>query len=79
MLFQPQPINLYHPENTDSFTRDGPFTAYLRGRAVQCKRGQAGIDLVIPMINLGTQDPMFIGASDPLRFKPERKGKSLFL
>ena len=33
----------------NSLTRDGLFKAFLRGRAIQCKQGQAGIDLVIPM------------------------------
>jgi len=33
----------------NSLTRDGLFKAFLRGRAIQCKQAQTGIDLVIPM------------------------------
>jgi hypothetical protein len=35
-----------------SFEQEGLFGAYLRGRAIQCKRGQCGLDLVIPMVVL---------------------------
>jgi hypothetical protein len=39
-----------HKEAYDSLTSDGLFSAFLRGRAIQCIKGQKGIDLVIPMI-----------------------------
>lgn len=33
----------------NSLSQEGLLGAFLRGRAIQCKQGQAGIDLVIPM------------------------------
>jgi hypothetical protein len=41
----------------NSLSREGLFGAFLRGRAIQCKQGQAGIDLVIPMAVLGRNAP----------------------
>jgi hypothetical protein len=37
----------------DSLSLEGLFGAFLRGRAIQCMQGQTGIDLVIPMADLG--------------------------
>lgn len=34
---------------SNSLSQKGLFAAYLRGRAIQCKRGQVGLDIVIPM------------------------------
>ena len=53
--------DLIDKEAFDSLTQEGLFGAYLRGRAIQCKRGQTGVDLVIPMVNLtgkGLQTPV---------------------
>jgi hypothetical protein len=36
-------------EAFNSLTPEGLLAAFLRGRAIQCKCGQAGIDLVIPV------------------------------
>jgi hypothetical protein len=44
--------DIAHKQAKSSLTRDGIFTAYLRGRAIACKKGQEGIDLVIPMVVL---------------------------
>jgi hypothetical protein len=44
--------DIAHKQAKSSLTKDGLFAAYLRGRAVVCKKGQEGIDLVIPMIVL---------------------------
>src|ERR1700737_3055197 len=40
---------IIHKEAYNSLTSEGLFSLFFRGRAIQCRRGQAGIDLVIPM------------------------------
>jgi hypothetical protein len=42
--------DIAHKEAFDSLSQEGLFAAYLRGRAIMCKRGQTGLDLVMPMI-----------------------------
>jgi len=44
--------DIAHKEATSSLTQDGIFAAYLRGRGIVCKKGQTGIDIVIPMVVL---------------------------
>ena len=41
-----------HKNAFNSLTKEGLLTLFLRGCAVQCKPGQVGIDLVIPMVVL---------------------------
>lgn len=42
--------DIAHKAAQDSLTQDGVFAAFLRGRAIVCRKGQKGIDLVIPMV-----------------------------
>lgn len=44
--------DIAHKDAHDSLTRDGVFCSYLRGRAIVCRKGQKGLDLVIPMVIL---------------------------
>src|SRR5256885_12338720 len=39
--------DIAHKQAKSSLSRDGIFAAYLRGRAIVCKKGQEGIDIVI--------------------------------
>ena len=39
-----------HKNAFNSLTTQGLFSLYLRGCAIQCRQGQIGIDLVIPMV-----------------------------
>lgn len=38
-----------HKDAYDSLTAEGLLACFLRGCAIQCKQGQPGIDMVIPM------------------------------
>jgi hypothetical protein len=49
--------DLCDTEAHDSLSCEGLFGAFLRGRAIQCKQGQVGIDLVIPMAVLNAKAP----------------------
>jgi hypothetical protein len=44
--------DIAHKQAQSSLSRDGIFAAYLRSRAIVCKRGQEGIDIAIPMLVL---------------------------
>lgn len=55
--------DLCDPLAHNSLSREGLFGAFLRGRAIQCKQGQAGIDLVIPMAVLNGMRPESVSVS----------------
>jgi hypothetical protein len=44
--------DIAHKDAYDSLTAEGLMASFVRGGAIQCKQGQCGIDLVIPMIVL---------------------------
>jgi hypothetical protein len=50
--------DIAHTDAHSSLSDDGLFAAYLRGRAILCKKGQTGIDLVIPMVILPRKNPL---------------------
>ena len=39
-----------HKDAYDSLTAEGLLACFVRGCAIQCKQGQPGIDMVIPMV-----------------------------
>ena len=68
-----------HKDAQDSLTQDGVFSSFLRGRAILCKKGQKGLDLVIPMIVLpnGKQLDSLVEPSDISAIIVQVKNKKL--
>lgn len=48
-----------HKDACNSLTAAGLLALYFRGCAVQCRQGQAGIDIVIPMVVLPDSETIF--------------------
>jgi hypothetical protein len=48
-----------HKDAHDSLTVEGLLALYFRGCAIQCRQGQAGIDMVIPMVVLPDNETIY--------------------
>ena len=66
-----------HKDAYNSLTAEGLLALYFRGCAIQCRQGQAGIDMVIPMVVLpGTQtiySPVSISHVSAIIFQVKNK------
>jgi hypothetical protein len=68
-----------HKDAYDSLTADGLLACFFRGCAIQCKQGQPGIDMVIPMAVLpgsrSIYSPVSISHISAIIFQIKNKGK----
>lgn len=75
---------LAHKDTYDSLTAHGLFALFLRGCAIQCKQGQPGIDIVIPMavlphpLNIHSSVSILHISAIILQVKNRRKDPRLF-
>ena len=56
--------DISHKDAYNSLSTEGLWTHFLRGSAIKCREGQAGIDMVIPMVVLKTKKDLEKPVSD---------------